>query len=323
MALTRPGRGDQHRRRRSRGEQHHHGVTLLGAEVRALGRCPSLVLADELRHGPLGSLKDVLLGVQVGQSAVAFLVRRPVDAAAVGGPDAEAGHIGNVRGGDLDDLGARPAGDGQLGDLGDHRLTVGARRQHRERPVHLEPELGHRPDRVMGLHLGHGDPGGGALGRIVQHRECAIGARDSKLRDLLVHRRQRAEFAVHGLGFPRGEPLRRGRLGHAGLPGERAAGLALGAPGVLPGLLVQQPQRAPGRGLAVHGLVLTGEPFEFAGDGDGPQAEQVQDVLADPADLGAVAVRPGHHHVTQRGQPGLQDPVGDRGHAEPLVVQGA
>jgi hypothetical protein len=40
------------------------------------------------------------------QRAVPFLVRRPEDAAAVRGADAVAGHVGDVRGGDLDDLGA-------------------------------------------------------------------------------------------------------------------------------------------------------------------------------------------------------------------------
>jgi hypothetical protein len=52
-------------------------------------------------------------------------------------------------------------------------------------------------------------------------------------------------------------------------------------------------------------------------------AEQVDDVLADAADLGAVAVGPGHHHVVQRRQLCLQDPVGDRGDGKPLVVQAA
>src|SRR5271169_1871443 len=42
--------------------------------------------------------------------------------------------------------------------------------EHRERPVHFEPELRHRPDGMVALHFGDGDPGGGALGRIVQHR---------------------------------------------------------------------------------------------------------------------------------------------------------
>ena len=83
--------------------------------------------ADELRHGSFGGREDLFLGVEVGQGAVPFLVRRPVDAAAVGGTHAEAGHVGDVRGGDLDDLGAGPAGDGQPGHLVDHRLAVGAR----------------------------------------------------------------------------------------------------------------------------------------------------------------------------------------------------
>ena len=149
------------------------------------------------------------------------------------------------------------------------------------------------------------------------------GVHGGKLRDLLVHRRQRAQFTVHGLGLPGGEPLRRGGLRCTGPPGERAARLGFGAAGVLPGLLVQQPERAPGRRLAVQRLVLAGEPSEFAGDGDGAGAEQVHDVLGNAADLGAVAVGPGHHFVAQRRQSGLQDPVGDRGHAEPLAVQGA
>ena len=182
-----------------------------------------------------------------------------------------------------------------------------------ERPVHLEPELSHRPDRVQLLHLGHRDPGGRALGRIVQHGRCTGGVRGGERRDLLVHRRQGMHFAPCGLGFPGGEPLRRGGFGGAGLPGDGAAGLGLGAAGVLPGLLVQQPQRAPGRRPAVHGLVLPGEPVQLAGDRDRAGGEQVDHVLADAADLSAVAVRPRHHGVSEGGQLGLQDPVGDRG----------
>ena len=324
VALARPGRGDQHGGRRGRGEHHDHGVALLGGQPGLLGGRACLLLADELRDGPFGGGEDLFFGVEVGQGAVPFLVRRPVDAAAVGGSDAEAGHVGDVRGGDLDDLGPGPAADGQLGHLGDHRLAVGARRQDRQRPVHFEPELRHRPDRVVGLHLGDRDPCGRALGRIIQHRRVhAPHALGGEPGHLLVHRGQGVHFAMRRLGFPGGEPLRRGGFRGAGLPGDGAARLGLGAAGVLPGLLVQQPQRAPGRRLAVHGLVLAGEPVQLAGDRDGAGAEQVHHVLADPADLGAVAVRPGHHGIAQRGQPGLQDPVGDRGDGEPLAVQGA
>ena len=46
-------------------------------------------------------------------------------------------------------------------------------------------------------------------------------------RDLLVHRGQGVHFAARGLGFPGGEPLRRGGFGRAGLPGDGAARLAL------------------------------------------------------------------------------------------------
>jgi hypothetical protein len=113
--------------------------------------------------------------------------------------------------------------------------------QHRERPVHLEPELRHRPGRVVALHFGDGDPRGGALGRIVQHRRRTGSMLGGEPGDLLVHRGQGAHFVVHRLGFPGGEPLRPGGFGGAGLPGDGAAGLAFAAPGVLPGLLVQQP----------------------------------------------------------------------------------
>ena len=217
-----------------------------------------------------------------------------------------------------------PAADGQLDDLGDHRLAVDARVEDRERPVHLEPELSHRPEGVLGLHLGHRDPCGGALGRIIQHSPAAHGTlRGGKRRDLFVHRGQGVHFAPHGLGFPGNEALRGGRFGGAGLPGDGAAGCALAAPGVLPRLLVQQPQRAPGQRLAVHRLVLPCEPVQLAGDRDRTGAEQVHDLLADAADLGAVAIGPGHHGITQRGQLGFQDPVGDRCDGEPLVVQAA
>ena len=206
----------------------------------------------------------------MGQGAVPFLVRRPVDAAAVRRADAEADHVGRVGRGDLDDLGADPAADGQLGHLVDHRLAVGAGRQDRERAVHLKPELSYRPDRVLLLHRGHRDPCGRALGRIIQHRPCTPSTLGGERRDLLVHRRQRLHFPSCGLCFPGGEPLRCGGLGGAGLPGDGAPRLGLGAAGVLPGLLMKQPQRAPGRRLAVHRFVFAGEPVQLAGDSDRP-----------------------------------------------------
>ena len=70
-------------------------------------------------------------------------------------------------------------------------------------------------------------------------------------------------------------------------------------------------------------LVLADQGLQLRGQRPGPGAEQVHDVLADPADLGAVAVLAGHHGVPQRGQPGLHHPVGHRGYREPLVVQAA
>ncbi len=109
---------------------------------------------DKLRHRPFGGGEDLLFGVQVGQRAVPLLVRRPVDAAPVGGPHPQAGHVGDVRRGDLDDLGPGPAGDGQLGHLGDHRLGVGAWLEHRQMrevdsgsPVDLRDRVGVMPQR--------------------------------------------------------------------------------------------------------------------------------------------------------------------------------
>ena len=266
----------------------------------ALGGGPGLLLADELRHGPFGGGEDLFFGVEVGQGAVPFLVRRPVDAAAVGGADAEAGHVGDVRGGDLDDLGPGPAADGQPGHLVDHRLAVGARLAGPGAPG--APRTGAGPSTR---------PHGGFAPRPPRSaRRCAWPHHPAPpVRGRRARRRTRrparapptaaCSFAVRGLGFPGGEPLRRGGFGRAGLPGDGAAGLALGAAGVLPGLLVQQPQRPPRRRLAVHRLVLAGQPVQFAGDRDGAGAEQVHHVLADPADLGAVAVRPGHHGVAR------------------------
>ena len=166
--------------------------------------------------------------------------------------------------------------------------------------MHLEPELSHRPDRVLAF--APRPPRSARPCAWPHHPARPVHARRAARRrtgDLLVHRGQGVHFAPHGLGFPGGEPLRRGGLGGAGLPGDGAARLGLGAAGVLPGLLVQQPQRAPGRRLAVHRLVLAGQPVQLAGDRDGAGAEQVHHVLADPADLGAVAVRPGHHGVAR------------------------
>ena len=73
----------------------------------------------------------------------------------------------------------------------------------------------------------------------------------------------------------------------------------------------------------MHRLVLPREPVQLADDGDGAELDQVLYVLADAADLGAIAVRPGHHHVAEGGQLGLQDPVGDRGDSQPLAMQRA
>jgi hypothetical protein len=73
----------------------------------------------------------------------------------------------------------------------------------------------------------------------------------------------------------------------------------------------------------VHRLVLAGEAVQLTGDRDGAGAEQVHDILGHSADRGAVPAGPRHHHVPERGEPGFQGPVGDRGDAQPLAVQSA
>ena len=291
--------------------------------VRSSGR-PGLLVADQLRHRPFRGGEDLLFGVQVGQGAVPFLVRRPVDAAAVGGPHPQAGHVGEVRRGDLDDLGPGPAGDGQLGHLGDHRLGVGARRQHGQRPVHLEPELSHRPDRVVLLHLGDGDPRGFALGRIVQHRRCTPGVLGGEPGDLLVHRRQGLHFPLCRLCFPGGQPLRlrwarrcRPARRRCGVPRPWCAGCS-----------------APPAGRAARSSAWTAAcraifwywPIRAFSSGvsarDRELNRSITSWLTPPTSAPLPSAR-GHHGVAQRGQPGLHDPVGHRGDREPLVVQAA
>ena len=139
----------------------------------------------------------------------------------------------------------------------------------------------------------------------------------------LVHGRQFLDFPLRRLRFPGGQPLRGGGFGGAGLPGDGAPRFGLGAPGVLRRLLAEQPDRPLGRRLPVDLPVLADQRRQFRGQRPGPGTEQVHHVLADPADLGAVAVRARHHGIAQRGQSGLHDPVGHRGDGEPLVVQAA
>jgi hypothetical protein len=172
------------------------------------------------------------------------------------------------------------------------------------------------------LHLGDRDPRGLAFGRIVQRRRCTPGVRGDP-GHLVVHRRQVLDFPLRRLRFPGGQPLRGGGLGGAGLPGDGAPRFGFGAPGVLRGLLAQQPDRPLGRRLPVRLLVLADQRLQLRSQRPGAGAEQVHHVLPDPADLGAVPVLARHHGIPQRGQPGLHHPVGHRGDREPLVVQAA
>ncbi|MGH3177905.1 MAG: hypothetical protein ACRDPF_29015, partial [Streptosporangiaceae bacterium] len=119
--------------------------------------------------------------------------------------------------------------------------------RERAQAAALQLELGFVPGFCLLPGLGHlvdRDPHGRALGRIIQHRRCTARALGGEPGDLFVHRGQGLYFPSCGLCFPGGEPLRRRGLFRTGLPGDGAARLGLGAAGVLPGLLVQQPQRA-------------------------------------------------------------------------------
>ena len=237
--------------------------------------------------------------------------------------DAQAGHVRDVRRGDLDDLGPGPAADGQLG------------------PPRRPPPRRRCPRAAPGA---PGAPRTGAEPSTTPHAAFALPRPRSGRRCAWPHHQAPP---VHG-------PCARGERGDlpctadsarssrctvwASQAASRCAAVGSVAP-VCPArvrrasALVRR-VRCPAcwcsshsvrrdGGSAVHRLVLAGETVQFAGDGDGAGAEQVHHVLGDPADLGAVPVGPRHHDVAERGQPGLQGPVGDRGDAEPLAVQGA
>ena len=233
----------------------------------------------------------------------------------------EAGHVGDVGGGHADHAGTGAAGDGQVRHLGDHGVGVGAGGQDGQGAVDFEPQLRHRPDGVMLLDFGDGDPCRprlAASSRTAAARSAwpaAYWATCPCTCDSAWISR-RVVWASHAAS-------RSASVGSAlpVCPARVRRACVLAAAGVLPGLLVQQPQRAPARRGAVAGFVLVGQPLEFPGDRDGAGAEQVDHVLADAADLGAVAVGAGHHHVAQSGQLCLHQPVGGGGDAEPLVVQ--
>ena len=172
--------------------------------------------------------------------------------------------------------------------------------QHRERPVHLEPELRHRPDRVVAS----------APRRRRSARRCAWPHRPAP--PVHVRRASAANGATCSCTADRARTSRCTVC--ASQAASRCAAVGSAVP-VCPAmvrrawLLVRRvfcpacwcsshSVRRLG-GLPCMACVLAGEPFEFAGDGDGAGAEQVHDVLADPADLGAVAVGPGHHGVAR------------------------
>jgi len=139
---------------------------------------------------------------------------------------------------------------------------------------------------------------------------------------VLPHQRQGLHLIGGGLLLPGGQPFLIGRLGGPDLPGDGAAGLCLGAPRVLPGLLVQQPQRPPRRLLpAVRGLPLPGQLGQLRADRYGPRAEPGHHRLGDPADLAPVPVSPRHHHIAQVTQPFLREPVRHRRQAQLGTVQ--
>jgi len=114
----------------------------------------------------------------------------------------------------------------------------------------------------MLLDFRNGDPRRPPPGRVVEDGSRAVSVAGRVVGYLPVHLRQRLDFAMGGLGLPRGKPLGVGGFGAASLPGEGAARLVLAAAGVLPGLLVQQPQRAPARRDAVAGFILGGQPLQ-------------------------------------------------------------
>ena len=260
--LPAPAGAIEHRRRGRGGEHLHHGGGLLGVEV-----CPGdggacLGLGDQLRDRALGGGEDLFFGVEVVQGGVPVFVRGPVDAAAVGSADAEAGHVGDVGGGHADHAGTGAAGDSQFRHLGDHGVGVGAGGQDGQGAVDFEAQLRHRPDGVMLLDFGDGDPRGlrlaassstaGALAAVCLPRSAATCA--CTCDSAWISRR--VVWASHAAN-------RSASVGSSlpVCPARVRRACVLAAAGVLPGLLVQQPQRAPARRGAVAGFVLVGQPL--------------------------------------------------------------
>ena len=209
--------------------------------------------------------------------------------------------------------------------------------------MNLEAQMRQVPRRVVPLRLGDRHRGGPPPVLIGQdparHRRQLHGVRCTarcglrcsrapgpctlpcELLRRLAYRRQRLHLLRRRRLLPLGQPLRVGELGVVHLPVDGAARLRLRPPGALPRLLVQQPQRPLRRRLPVDALPLGGQPGQLADDGDAAGGELAHHLRVDTADLAPIAIRPGHHHKAQVTQPGLDKPVRDRRHPQPVLIQ--
>ena len=160
--------------------------------------------------------------------------------------DPERRHVGDVRRCHLHNLGPGPAGDGELDDLGGQRLHVGGGCHDRQGAVNFEPELRHRPRRVM--------PGLPRLRSLLRGLSRSRPARRctpaGELLGLLMHRGKCLHFSRTVCAPTRPAAARAG-LCRPGLPGDGAPSLGFRPPGVLRCLLAEQPDGPLARRLPV------------------------------------------------------------------------
>ena len=194
----------------------------------------------------------------------------------------------------------RPAGDREPGDLADQRLHIGGGCHHRQGAVNLEPELRHRPcgvrllDSPMAILAARAFARSSSTGiaRRVHGSACSCAPRQAPALLRAPSALPTRPAVARRWALPPGSARRR-----CAVPRPWCAGCS-----------------APPAGQAARWSVCSAASRAFPAQcriiclSSGVSAldldeKQVHDLLADPADLGAVAVGPRHHGVAGRGQP--------------------
>ena len=283
---------------------------------------------------------DVRLEVQVPDRAPPVLARRPVHAHPVRRPHPQ--RLPRRPRPAPPRPGPRPSRPGRRPPARRPRSRLGVADPRAERPVHLKPQLRHRPRRVPLLHLRDRDPGRPAASPAPSRHparapaaaapapgaRCTVRCRSAagpvrapvQTTRLRMHRGQRPHLRRRSA--PPHAASRSASVGSVPctcpLTVRRAS--AFGAPRVLPGLLVQQPQRPLGRRLAVHRSHSAASRASSPVTATRTAGELLDQLRVDPADLAPVAVRTLPHRVAELPQPALQEPVRQRRQAQLLLV---